>query len=303
MSKEKQSLLAACLANSIFGFSFMFSSLAFDIAEPFVLLAVRFSAAFLLLNLIVLTGKVPFSLKGKPVWLLLLMGIFQPILYFFCENYGILYTSTAFSGTMIALIPVVNLVLSSLILGEKATRLQIFCSFLSVFGVILTTAGGNEGGFSWIGFLLLAGAVLSACLYNISSKKASEHFNSLEKTYIQFGLGSVFYLVFMFVKAAGNWDLILTPLASGRFWIAILYLAGLSSVGAFLLLNFSVQYLPLAQTAILANLATVISIAAGILFLHEDFGLRQILGAAIILISVYGVTKPQKVSEDPAGPV
>ncbi|MCI8514750.1 MAG: DMT family transporter [Lachnospiraceae bacterium] len=295
MKKQTAAFCLAALANAIFGFSFMFSDIAFEIVNPTVLLAVRFLVAFLVMNVLVLTKKFRFSLKGKPVWMLLALGLFQPILYFICENYGILYTSTAFSGTMIALIPVGSLVLSYLFLKEKVTRLQVGCAFLSVFGVILTTFGSEGGHVSLFGFLLLLGAVASACLYNITTKRATEYFNALEKTYVQFAVGSAAFVVLALFQAKGDFAArVLTPLSYGKFWIAIAYLAILSSVGAFLLLNYSIEYISVTQISILANLSTVISILAGILFLKEPFTLSQILGAAIIILSVYGVTREPK---------
>lgn len=302
MKKKTFAFLLAAIANSIFGFSFMFSDMAFELVSPVVLLAIRFVAAFLLMNLLVLSGKFSFSLKGKPVWLLLALGLFQPILYFICENYGILYTSTAFSGTMIALVPVGSLVLSSLMLKEKATKLQAACAFLSVFGVILTTFGSEGGSVSPAGFLLLLGAVVSACLYNITTKRATEYFNALEKTYIQFAVGSAAFVILALFQAHEDFaNRILIPLSHGELWIGVAYLAVFSSVGAFMLLNYSIEYISVTQISILANLSTVISILAGILFLKEPFSLTQILGAAVILVSVYGVTREPKTKKPADG--
>ena len=112
--KRIPSLLAALCAAVIFGMSFMFSRLALDVAPPTVLLAFRFTTAFVAMTLVVaanaLVGKLrgkplfAFSLKGKNILSLLALGIVQPVLYFIFENYGILYTSATFSGMMIAMI-------------------------------------------------------------------------------------------------------------------------------------------------------------------------------------------------------
>ncbi len=294
MKKETLSLLLSCVAYTIFGFSFIFSSVVLDITSPMILLGVRFLFAFLLLNALVLSRKFAFSLRGKPVWMLVAMGIFQPLLYFFCENYGILYTSAAFSGAIIGFIPVVGLVLGVIFLREKATKLQVGCAVLSVFGVILTTLGGEGGAFSLPGFLLLMGAVFSSCFYTIVSKRASEHFNALEKTYVQFALGTAVFLTLALVQVGGDWQVLAKPFSSGFFWIAVLYLGGLSSVGAFMLLNYAISYITVTQSSVLANFATVISIAAGILILRDPFSPLQVLGAAIIVVSVYGITRPSK---------
>ena len=66
MKRSALATWAALLAYSIFGFSFLFSKVALNLAAPFVLLSARFVTAFLVLNLLALTGKMPFHLKGKP---------------------------------------------------------------------------------------------------------------------------------------------------------------------------------------------------------------------------------------------
>ena len=79
------SLLAAITAAVIFGMSFMFSKLALEKAAPTVLLAVRFTVAVAAMTLVIavnaLVGKLrgrklfAFSLRDKPVYKLILLGI------------------------------------------------------------------------------------------------------------------------------------------------------------------------------------------------------------------------------------
>ena len=129
------SLLAALRSAVIFGMSFMFSKLALEKAAPTVLLAVRFTVAVAAMTLVILVnalvGKLrgrplfTFSLRGKPVYQLLLLGIVQPVAYFIFENYGILYTSSAVAGTIIAAVPVCCILMDVLVLHEKVTLKQV----------------------------------------------------------------------------------------------------------------------------------------------------------------------------------
>ena len=69
---EILALIAVIGGNVIFGFSFLFSKIALGMVQPSVLIAIRFSVAFIALNAIVLIGKkigkgFAFSLKGKPL--------------------------------------------------------------------------------------------------------------------------------------------------------------------------------------------------------------------------------------------
>ncbi len=140
-----KAVAAAVLGNSFFGLSFLFSKVALERLEPFVLLAVRFIVAFVMLNLVLLTGKVKIRLTGKPVQKILMLGLVQPVLYFTFENYGIRGTSTAFAGTLLAIVPVITLIAGVLFRKEIPSRLQVFGAVLSVIGVAVISLAQQRG--------------------------------------------------------------------------------------------------------------------------------------------------------------
>ncbi len=292
ISTRTKALIAVILGNSIFGFSFLFSKIALNITVPSVMLAVRFTAAFLVLNLIVLLGKktVSFSLKGKPLKYVILLALFQPIIYFVAESYGITFTSSAFAGTIIAVIPLMGIVFDVLIMRQKVTIKQVLCSVGTVVGVLITTIGARGMKSSVIGVLLLLVAVVAGALFYVFSKKAGESYSPLERTYVMFGLGSVTYITYALVECRGKYgELIIPALTNSMFWICILYLAVVSSVMAFLLLNYGSSYVTVSEASIFANFTTVISIVAGVVFVNEKFTWPQIVGALVIVGSVYVV--------------
>ncbi len=291
--KEKRSLLFALMGFVIFGFSFIFSKQALSVSSLFVMLAARFMLAFVFLNLLILIGKFKINLKKGNIGLLLLLGIVQPIIYFICESYGIQLSATSFVGTILALIPMVSLVLGVVLLKENVRPLQVFCTLASVCGVILTAMGQAAGSFSWLGFALLLGAVFSASIFNIISRKISVDFSAFERTYVMFALGSVTFILLAFVQSGNHFQTeILNPLSNLNFIVPIIFLAGLSSVGAFLMINYAMTYLDVARIAIFGNITTVISILVGVIILKERFGLYQMIGSMVIIASVYIANRP-----------
>lgn len=286
------SLLFAFLAYSIFGLSFIFSKKALNFTTPFVLLAVRFLFAFLILNVLLLTGKFSINLKGKNIKLLLLLGILQPIIYFICENYGVKLSTASFAGTILALVPVASLVFGFVFLKEKVRPFQGICALLSVIGVFLTTLGQASGSFHWVGFALLLGAVCATSMFNVLSKKISEEFTAFERTYVMFALGCVTFIGIALIQCWGHTtEIFLVSMGNIEFWVSVIFLAGVSSVGAFLMLNYAMTYLNVAQSSIFANITTIISILSGVLILKESFGFYQMLGSIIIIASVYLVNR------------
>lgn len=289
MNKTPLAMLAGLAGFAIFGLSFLFSKVALEVASPFVLLSVRFVTAFLVMTAGIFLFRVPMQFKGKPVHLLLLMGLIQPGIYFVCETYGIAMTTASFSGIMLGLAPVVGLVLGRIFLKEKATKFQVLCAFLSIFGVALTSLGG-ELGFSPLGVALLAGAAFTAAAFNVVSRHIAPYFSPLERTYIMSALGSVIFTAIALVQNGSDLSAFWVPMTSGGFWVAVFYLAVVSSIGAFLLINFATGVLPISVMSVFSNFATVISVLAGIFILGDDFNLRQIIGIVIITVSVCGVT-------------
>ncbi len=289
MSKISKATFAALLGYSIFGFSFLFSKTALQFASPFTLLGIRFLTAFLALNIFLLFGKTKISFKGKPVGSLLLLGFIHPVCYFICETYGIDSTSAAFSGVMIGMVPVVGVILGVLFLGEKCGFLQGFFTVLSVFGVYLTTTGGI-GSFSAKGFFLLLGAFFSAAFFTVLSRKTSEHFSAFERTYVMFALGTAVFLPVSLFENGGNISAIVLPFKNPLFIISVFYLAVVSSVCAFLFINYSLNYIPAGRALVFSNFTTVISVLAGIFIMGDSFSAVQLFGIAIITFSVFGVS-------------
>ena len=308
MNQHAKAIGAVIVGNTIFGFSFIFSKMALQITLPSVLIAVRFVMAFVTLNLIVLFGRmirvpdgqggkrplVQFSLRGKPLRNIILLALFQPILYFLCESYGIVYTSAAFAGTIIAVIPVAGIVFDVLIMHSKVRLRQVICAVLSAVGVAITTIGAEGMKSSVLGLLILLGAVAAGALFYVFSKKSGDDYNPLEQTYVMFALGSLVYTVFALVQCRGQYsELIFSALTQPQFIISVLYLSVVSSVTAFICLNYGTVRVTVSEASIFANLTTVISIIAGVVFLHEVFTPFQIVGAVIILISVFFANRQQ----------
>lgn len=289
MNTKTLATLAALTGNAIFGFSFLFSKLALDLTSPLVLLAVRFIVAFALMNLVIRVGKIPFSLKEKPVRWLLLLGIIQPVLYFLFENYGIKLTTTSFSGIMLGTIPVFGLLFGRLFLKERFAPFQWACAVGSICGVALTSMGG-EVAFSPLGVVLLLCAAMTAALFAVISTGISQQFSAVERTYIILAMGCVVFPLIALLENRGDLSALLIPLSQPRFWAAVVYLAAASSVGAFFLLNFSMTHVSMAVSAIFANFSTVISVLAGIFIMGDGFTLTQLLGIALISLCVLGVS-------------
>ena len=282
---------AALAANIIFGCSFIFSKKALSAAHPLMILSVRFTVAFIAMSLLILTGKFRLSLKGKPKKRLLIMALAQPLLYFIFELYGLSLVSSALSGVIIALVPVAVMLLSVLFSGEKPTLLQGVCTAVSLVSVSVMSIISNDGKENrTTGILLLAAAVLCAAVFNILSRNESEHFSPFERTWFMFLIGAVGFNAAAIAVLRGKYiSELITAAGSYSFWVAILYLAVLSSVAAFMLYNYSTTVISATRASSFSNIITVVTVIAGVAILHERFTPIQYLLCALIILGVWGV--------------
>ena len=295
---NKLSHLAGLSFATIFGFSFMFSKVALIYVSPIGLIAYRFLIAFILFEILRLTKVITIKFHKYQIKPLLFVVLFQPILYFLFETYGLNFTTSAEAGMMIALIPIFVTLLSGLILHERIKNIQVFFILLSVTGVIFIQLSKTNGGlqFQLLGFVLLLLAVISAAMFNIASKSASKSLKPYELTYFMMLSGAlafnaIYIIQLLIIKNPGAYFQVFTQLDA---LLPILYLGSIASIGGFFLVNYALSKLPAHVTSIYANLSTIVAIIVGAIFLNETLYFYHIIGSIMIITGVYGVVRTNR---------
>lgn len=263
--KSYSKAIAAAIVTQIFwGLSFLASSIGQESASPFVLMSYRFDIALLALTVPVLLGKQKLDLRGKSVKPLLLLGAMEPCIYFVGEQYGLKYSSSAFSGIMIAVIPIVTIIFAAIFLKERPSKKQWLFSALSIAGIIVITLAENSGGsITFKGFALLCLAVVTGSAFSVISCGVSGRFSVFERTYFMQAMGAVFFTTLALIENGGSAAALIAPAADPRFILAALFLALGASVAGYSLFNYAVSHAPMANVAVFHNLATIVSVAAG----------------------------------------
>ncbi len=291
-SKTKAGILCALFANIIFGFSFLFSKTALSVSTPLVILAARFTVAFMFLNILCLLGvfKINFKslFKSPALWF---MGLAQPFLYFIFELYGLSLVSSAVSGVIIALVPVAVMLYSNLCLKEKATALQWLFTLISIVGVSAISISSNNGEKTYtLGILLLLGAVICAAAFNLLSRKQSSAYSPFERTYVMFFVGFIGFNTTAIISLKQEFFTILKQsFCEPKFIVSIIYLAIISSVLAFLLYNFATSNISAVMASSFSNIIPIVTVLAGILILKEDLKVLDLFFCALIILGVWGV--------------
>lgn len=288
--KKYSPYIAGLIFSSIFGFSFLITKEGLELMTPFHLLGFRFAIAFLSLSILRIIGIININLKGKNLKKLFLLALFQPGIYFICETTGMLYTTSSEAGMMIALIPVAVTILAAVILNEKPTLLQSVFVALSVGGVlfIIFNRGVSPVAGNFFGLFLLGGAVIAAGFYNIISRQLSLEFSPIEITYVMMGFGAFLFNLIAIYEENFNLSSYFSLLTNKQVMISVMYLGVLSSVVAFFMMNYTLSKITAAESAVFANLTTVVSIIAGVVLRNEPFFKFQVVGAVLIIIGVWG---------------
>lgn len=287
--------IAAIISSILFGLSFLFSKIAISVASPLALVAFRFLLAFSIMSFLIFIKVFKVNYKNKPIKELVLLCVAEPVVYFIFETYGIKETSSSIAGLMLSIIPIAVTILGVYFLKEIPSIKKIIFIMVSVSGVALigVMSASSTQGTSIIGILLLLGAVTCAGLFTIISRKASKNFTPIEITYFMMGLGALCFNVMWLCNLAmqGKVSTYFEPLRNSKFIISVLYLGILSSIVAYLLINYTLSKIDASNTSVFANISTIVSVVAGVVILRETFYLYDFAGSALILIGVWGTTR------------
>ncbi len=282
----------ALLNTTVIGFSFMFVKIALYYTDPLTLLAHRFTLSFLILFIMNKLRIIQVTFDRARLVKTLPLTLFYPILFFLSQTFGLLFITSGEAGILQATAPLFTLILAIIILKEKMTPVQIFSVVISVSGVIYIFA--NKGvaltSFSFLGTLLVGGSAFSSACYNVMAKIKLKDFNALELSYAMMFAGFIVFNVTALIYGiyVGNLSKYLEPLCHPTFLIAILYLGLLSSLGTSLLTIKTVSLLGAAKVGVFANLGTIITLTAGVLFLDEVLTVYHFIGSALVLAGVVG---------------
>ncbi|RLP10712.1 DMT family transporter [Propionibacterium australiense] len=294
MRNSQNDVLKGCLCavgcETLYGLSYVLTKTATNTASPFALLGWRFLVAVAVMSLCVVLGLVRIDLRGKPAGPLLLVALFNPCIYFLGETLGISRTTASESGVILACIPVVSLLASTVVLRKKPSRRQVAGILVTLAGVVVTVcAVGAASSLSIVGYAFLLTAVVSYALYSVFVEKASEH-TAAEVTYVMLVAGAVVFVGLAVFEALTTGDvagLMALPFRDGAFTVAVLFQGIGCSIAAFFLANMAIARIGVNRASSFIGLATVVSILAGALLLKETFTAHQAVGACVIVMGVY----------------
>lgn len=301
--------LKLVLAMLFYGVSFVSTKVALTAFGPVTILWIRLalSAGFLVALDAFLPGglAIPDATSGPTAtghtpasrrWPLLsdlgpilLVTLFQPLLYFLAENIGLQYVSASIASIIIATIPVFTPVLARPFLGERVGMLTIAGLVLSLAGVaVIVLERQLEAQFTAGGLALIFVAVLAAVGYTIAVKSVPVRYRPLTIVKLQSLIG----LPIVFVVALVTEGL---PTALPAFDVIahVLYLGIFPSSLAFVFLSGGIRAIGANRANVFVNLVPVFTALVAWALLGEFFTLQKLAGMAIVILGVLAAQRGQ----------
>jgi drug/metabolite transporter (DMT)-like permease len=284
----------------IWGSTWLFIKLGLADLPPLTFAGIRFVIASAILFTIILIRRSPFP-RGRRQWLLLaITGVLS-----FSLNYGLVfwgepYISSGLAALLQATLPACGLVIAHFYLPqERMTPSKIGGVVLGVVGVGVVFS--NQ--LSVAGPRALAGCValvLSSLFTAFSNVLVKAHAQRVDPAMLAAGqmLFGLMPLLLIGIPLEGNpfafhW----TPTAL----IALLYLAVVGSVIAFMLYYWLVRHMDVTKTMLIALVTPVVAVLLGKVVLNEELSWRTFAGGAMIILGIGFIAAEKLMRREPAG--
>ena len=204
---------------------------------------------------------------------------------FFCEAFGVYYTSASKAVFLISL-SVIMTAFVELLVNKRRVSNQLFSlALISVVGVVCLTSGEQlKLSLNFGDSLILAAAILRAFMVTVT-KRVTEG-----KAITNSTLTSLQSLVV--AVAAGVAALLFLPRSQlvlpivGEFWLVIMYLVIFCTLYSFYVQNYAVRNTSPTRVSLLMGSEPLFGALFGILWLHESLTTLQMFGGLLIFFCV-----------------
>jgi drug/metabolite transporter (DMT)-like permease len=282
--KSATAYLGLVVLSLIWGMAFVAIKVVETELSPVNLALMRWLIAaipFLILLPIIGRPKVRFERKDIPR--LLVVALANVAGYHISLNYAETTLSAGLSALLIAFGPIFIVVLSYLLLHEKAGRRVLVGLVLAFAGTVVLSIGaiGATDFSSFAGILEALFTALCYALFAVLGKPLVSKYGSAPTTILAGLLGTA----------------LMTPLLSPSFftqamslsaegWLGVLYLGLLSTVFGYLMFYTLVSRGAVSRLSIQLYLIPVVSIVGGALLLAEQVTAPVVVGGGMMLVAV-----------------
>jgi drug/metabolite transporter (DMT)-like permease len=260
-----------------FGVMPIFTRLAYNAgAEPITVLFLRFTIAAVVMNLIMVLRRIAY-----PRSLILLELILLGAIAYVGESLAYFLALKMASAGLVALLlyiyPALVTALSAIFLKEHLTRVKIVALFLALSGTALTLRISSGG--SLMGILLGIAAAVDYAIYILLGSRIVRRSGPMASTTVIITSTAGVYVGIVAIQGA-----IYPSTSTG--WIAIIAIALISTVLAFVTFFAGLKRIGPTSTSTLSTFEPIVAVVLAAIVLGETISSIQILGGILILAAV-----------------
>ncbi|RXK01711.1 EamA family transporter [Arcobacter sp. CECT 8989] len=276
-------LVSIIFAMFIWGSSFIALKVAMVDLGEYTVIFIRMAAASLCF-IFFIKRFLKYDFTKRDIQLILLLGFFEPCLYFVFEAKALLYTSASQAGMITSLMPLMTAMAAGYFLKEIISRQLLFGSVVAMIGVVwlsvqatTTESAPNP----MLGNFLEFCAMACATGYTLVARYLSEKFSALFITAIQAFIGFVFFLPFFIFELSTKEMTFSVEAVSWSIYLGIV--VTLLGYGLF---NFALTKIEASRAAMFVNLIPIFTLILAFLILGEKLTTTELVASATILFGV-----------------
>ena len=293
----------------VWGSTYFFIQRAIETIPPFILGAIRFLiAGGLLLGWGIIKGEKLFN------WSHIKPALMSGLLMLFIGNGAVIWAEQSLASSLVAVLvssaPIWFVVLDKPKWRENLTsRNTIIGLIVGFIGVILlfseqtTRALGAGNGHQVIGLIVLIIGAMSWAGGSLYSKYKSTSTSATVNIAWQMMAAGIAFVPASFIN--NEWSSFNVQAVTTGSWLSLIYLITMGSLAGFSAYVWLLQVRPATQVSTYAYVNPVVAVLLGVLFAGEHMTILQIIGLAVILLSVLLINlaryrKEQKSAADAA---
>jgi drug/metabolite transporter (DMT)-like permease len=250
-------------------------------APPVAGAGVRFVIAGLAMYLVAATQRKLVPLRELPWNLVLVLASFLFGLNYILTYAAETHVSSGLVAVLFGVLPFFVFALGHFMLGEHTSPRTWGGAVIAFSGVAVISLAASISGSVWYA-LAAVGAALSSAFANVYAKRHAHHDPLVTLPPAMLLAGLVVSLIGFIAEHPDPSRVFSLP-----SWGAILYLALIGSGLPFFINLWLLKHIPVWIVGLSSLIIPVIAVTVGVAFGGEQFGPRELLGAALVLIGIW----------------
>ena len=250
---------------------------------PFALAWIRFliAAVFMAPWMLTWRGKVA-QVPKHDCWVLFGMSFFGNFLFTLCMLYGVAHTSATAAGIIMSLLPAVIALISAWILREHLSQASILTIILAVLGVMSLSLNKNDSGQSFLGNLMMVGALLCEAFYVVGAKYLSKGYSPKQVAVAMNTFGLILTTPLAMTQLSQvDW----LHISWATWALMIFYAVSASQIAPWLWFN-GLKWIPANRAGVMTVALPLTAALIGVVWFHEIWTMYHTIAFACALAGI-----------------